>query len=162
MKKRTKLRQLKPGEHVPTREPRRYIDIEGYVKLRWTVSEYDQAEVREHRVRNGVVLPQGVHVHHRNGIKTDNRIENLELLSQREHAARHRRFDRVEAVRLYADGASTVMLAARYGVNSATVLRALRRVGVTTRTMREAWVHRRSASAQHFNGPSGGHRKSER
>ena len=64
--------------------------------------------------KNGVQKPKGVHVlmaqaflpnpnnyehvHHRNHINTDNRIENLEWLSKEEHYALHQS-DRAEAVR---------------------------------------------------------------
>lgn len=35
-------------------------------------------------------IPDGYHVHHKNHDKTDNRLENLELLTERDHHAHHR------------------------------------------------------------------------
>lgn len=37
-------------------------------------------------------IPPGVHVHHRNGNRTDNRIANLELVTPAEHGALHREY----------------------------------------------------------------------
>lgn len=73
----------------------RYIDPQGYVlvlnpdRMERNGSKY----VFEHRLvmerALGRKLFADEHVHHRNHDRTDNRIENLELLSAEEHAALH-------------------------------------------------------------------------
>ncbi len=48
--------------------------------------------VLEHRLvafEAGIAVPDGYHVHHRNGIKDDNRLENLEVLAASDHTRLH-------------------------------------------------------------------------
>jgi hypothetical protein len=72
----------------------RHIDRHGYVLVlnpnRTTVSDryiYEHRLVLEQQI--GRKLLSTEHVHHRNGDKTDNRLENLQLLQVSEHAALH-------------------------------------------------------------------------
>jgi hypothetical protein len=95
------LRRLgleRPFRMQPKRPPRgpssrmwhggRSINHEGYIRI-WTPT----GRRLEHRVvmerHLGRSLKRREVVHHRNGIKTDNRIENLELTNQSEHAKHH-------------------------------------------------------------------------
>lgn len=66
----------------------RFADKDGYTNL-----VRNGRLSKEHRViweRYRGKIPEGWHVHHRNGVKTDNRIGNLQLVTPAEHAALHR------------------------------------------------------------------------
>jgi hypothetical protein len=46
----------------------------------------------EHRYilyEHGIIIPKGLHVHHKNSNKEDNRIDNLEVHSPKEHKKQH-------------------------------------------------------------------------
>jgi len=82
------IRNLKPGERVPEGEPRRYPNGDGYIRLRWLLSPNNYVECYEHRVFDGVVT-DAEHVHHINGVRDDNRLENLKPMEAREHMRSH-------------------------------------------------------------------------
>ncbi|MEW6095577.1 MAG: HNH endonuclease signature motif containing protein [bacterium] len=63
----------------------------GYIQLNDKVNR----KKYEHRVvweKNYGKIPQGYEIHHINGKKDDNRIENLEIMLSSEHKSKHSRF----------------------------------------------------------------------
>lgn len=67
---------------------------DGYVR-RWAPDHplaYDYGYVQEHRYvawEAGILTDPAMHVHHKNGVKDDNRIENLEVLTASDHTKQH-------------------------------------------------------------------------
>lgn len=135
-----RLRYLQRGEPVPEGEPRRYKASSGYIRLRWNVGPGQLVECWEHRYVMG--FPDA-HVHHKNGVRDDNRPENLEVLSPSDHAAEHEEIDADLAAEMHATGMSTPAIGRALGHNKVTVLRAMKRHGHPTRSINEAAALRR-------------------
>lgn len=129
------IRKLDDSEAVPAGEPRRYLDGRGYIRLRWRVAPGQYVECYEHRLVAGRP-PSGAAVHHKNGVKYDNRPCNLEVLTPAEHAAHHaseRRLDDAEVARLYGEGLTQPEVADALGCNPGAVSRSLARSGAEVR-----------------------------
>jgi len=80
------------GDSNPNYKGGRYVSQDGYV-LVLNQNQEGQKYCFEHRVvmeaHLGRVLGRGEQVHHINGDKKDNRIENLRVMSVADHAALH-------------------------------------------------------------------------
>lgn len=150
------IRWIARLDEVPTGEPKRYRNSQGYVRLRWLTGPNEYAEVLEHRLVMG--LPDG-QVHHINRIRDDNRPENLIVLSAEEHSQLHAREDwasgkytgvsqrtRERAQRRleieerwdrmadrYRSGATTITVGKEFGIDPSNVSRGLRARGVQMR-----------------------------
>lgn len=125
---------LKHGDPVPAGRPMRSVTKAGYVRLKWKVAPYTYICVMEHRLVCGVP-PSHLDVHHINGVKHDNRRENLVVLTAQAHASKHakRMFDIELAARLYMAGATYKKLAARFSVHYSSIIYAFRRHGIASR-----------------------------
>ncbi|MDN5687781.1 MAG: HNH endonuclease [Brachybacterium sp.] len=153
------IRTLRNDEPVPASAPSRYLSDAGYVRLRWWVGPDRYVEAYEHRI---VMDRPAGEVHHRNGDKTDNRPDNLVVLSKEDHAALHvqqnraagkyrgKARDRERAARAaareqrwtaiaadYSAGMSTTDLGSAYGLDCSNISRGLRARGYTLRTPAE-------------------------
>ena len=106
---------------IPLLNKRRYLTNQGYV-----VVAHRGKTLRLHRLiyeeHLGRPLQPWEHIHHRNGIRTDNRLENLELIHAGKHFAGQRPADIVKAKtdaekqRLIADGMA-LLAAAGYDLS---------------------------------------------
>lgn len=82
----------KNGGHNKKRESW-FKNSKGYIEGRVWVDEHTQIRVKQHRwiveCYLGIKLDPSVDVHHINGIKDDNRIENLEIIEHGKHSTIH-------------------------------------------------------------------------
>ena len=98
---RSAKRGPRRGEGHPNWDGGRFVDVDGYVNL-WNPEHPCRRKnnyVLEHRAvaceMLGRTLMPGEVVHHRNGIKTDNRPENLEVFATNAEHLRHELTGRV-------------------------------------------------------------------
>lgn len=84
------------GELNPNFKSGKYINHQGYIVVLVPAKERNKKEnkyIFEHRLVIekciGKKIKSTEQVHHINGVKTDNRLENLELLGIGEHASKH-------------------------------------------------------------------------
>ncbi len=96
--KKPVIRQLKDGEPIPDGVPKRYVNGSGYMRLRWLVGPNEYVEAYEHRLVKK--CPQGLHVHHVNRVRDDNREENLKVLTPSEHEKIHANLSRERHARM--------------------------------------------------------------
>ncbi|KKN75624.1 hypothetical protein LCGC14_0378620 [marine sediment metagenome] len=119
------IRQLQPNEPIPKGEPRRYKNAAGYIRLRWSTKDGNYIEAYEHRVVTGA--GPRMQVHHRNHDKSDNRLENLEILTSTAHGKTHRRINDSEIATMYASGLSIPAIHQRTGWDMGALSRSLKR-----------------------------------
>jgi len=97
-----RLSEQNKGEKSPNWKGGRTRNVDGYVIVYAPdhPRAYNGSQVLEHRLIMeqylGRHLQSWEYVHHKNGVKDDNRIENLELTNIKEHAREHMRRRKAE------------------------------------------------------------------
>ncbi len=124
--------RLQPGEPLPSGDPSRYVTPHGYVVLRWLVAPACYVEIFEHRLVCGRP-PAGLEVHHINGVKTDNRRENLQVITPSKHGQLAVTFDVEKAIEAYRSGMSYPAIGRMLGVCHVGVMRAMKHRGHVSR-----------------------------
>lgn len=84
------------GENNPNWQGGRIVDNVGYAHVRVKPSGPNPYRLEHHIVweqSHGKPLPKGWVVHHLNGVKDDNRPENLLGISRRDHHTQHRAYE---------------------------------------------------------------------
>lgn len=82
------------GKNNPNYKNGKYINTHGYIEIYLPNHPKNvKGYVKEHRYiyeqyYNCCLLPKTI-IHHKNEIKTDNRIENLEAMSKKQHSVHH-------------------------------------------------------------------------
>ncbi|MDQ1003953.1 hypothetical protein QFZ28_004353 [Neobacillus niacini] len=121
------------------------IDGQGYRLVRKSNHPYALANgyVKEHRLvmekHLGRLLSLDEHVHHKNGITNDNRIENLELTNMADHRALHnvldkkgiRKYDVSLVEKLYLLGFSCRKIADELKIGKSTVASYIKELGIS-------------------------------
>lgn len=131
-----RMRHLRHDEPIPDVQPRRYRTQHGYIEFRWKVGVDDYVREYEHRMVAGRPHPR-FHVHHLNGIKDDNRPENLKVVTPAEHAELHADAALDQMIPLYESGLSTNQIAKIVGIDPSNVFRRLSAAGVEMRSAAE-------------------------
>lgn len=129
------LRNHPAGENNPRWGGGSYVAVDGYRYLRISCENGRTRYRLEHRVIMerllGRRLHRREHVHHKNGVKTDNRIENLEVLMDSQHALLHQyhapsrltvaQQDQIR--QLHAGGLSSARIGRLFGISQTHALR---------------------------------------
>jgi len=106
---------FKEGRENPNYKGGEYIDTVGYVLVlckdhpRQTKPNYVYEHIIVMEKKLGRYLKSNEIIHHKNGIKTDNRIENLELMTQSQHARLHHKKDMSQRKCMNCDSNETYM-----------------------------------------------------
>lgn len=75
------------------------LDSDNY--MRWTPGDHYLSVHRLLAVAEwGTEAVKGMHVHHKNGIRWDNRIENLELVTNADHQRKHLKVEPLDRIRI--------------------------------------------------------------
>ena len=84
--KATSSRMLKNWNE---KKPRKYLDKRGYLQVQTPSGRIAEHHLTWSAYNAGLQLPKGFVIHHLNGKKTDNRIENLQMMPEEYHLQLH-------------------------------------------------------------------------